>query len=62
MIKEEFKENRVFKYPEEYDLFDDDEELACKIRENKSIEKKDLGAGKVLREKFKTLDGKNLYY
>jgi hypothetical protein len=23
MIKEEFKENRVFKYPEEYDLFDD---------------------------------------
>ena len=30
MIKEEFKENRVFKYPEEYDLFDDDEDLACK--------------------------------
>jgi hypothetical protein len=30
MIKEEFKENKVFKYPEEYDLFDDDEDLACK--------------------------------
>lgn len=30
MIKEEFKQNKVFKYPEEYDLFDDDEDLACK--------------------------------
>lgn len=42
MIQEEFKENRVFKYPEEYDLFDDEEELACKVRENKSIKLKDL--------------------
>jgi hypothetical protein len=24
MIKEEFKENRVFKYPEEYDVYDDE--------------------------------------
>ena len=24
MIKEEFKENRVFKYPEEYDIYDDE--------------------------------------
>jgi hypothetical protein len=30
MIKEEFKENRVFKYPEEYEIYDDDEEIACK--------------------------------
>lgn len=37
MIKEEFKENKVFKYPEEYDLFDDEEDYACKIRENKKI-------------------------
>ena len=42
MIQEEFKENRVFKYPEEYDLFDDEEEFACKIRENKTIKQKDL--------------------
>jgi hypothetical protein len=32
LIKEEFKENRVFKYPEEYDLFDDEEEYKCKYR------------------------------
>jgi hypothetical protein len=30
MIEEEFKENRVFKYPEEYDLYDDYENRACK--------------------------------
>lgn len=24
MIKEEFKENRIFKYPEEYDIYDDE--------------------------------------
>ncbi len=31
MIKEEFKENRLFKYPEEYDLFDDEEDKLCKV-------------------------------
>ena len=42
MIEEEFKENRVFKYPEEYDMYDDEEELACKVRENKEIKVKDV--------------------
>lgn len=42
MIKEEFKENKVFKYPEEYDLFDDDLEKAFKLREAKSVKVKDL--------------------
>lgn len=37
MIKEEFRENRVFKYPEEYDLYDDEEEMKCKVRENVEI-------------------------
>jgi len=37
MIKNEFKENRVFKYPEEYDLFDDDENNACKRREIQKV-------------------------
>lgn len=31
MIKEEFKENRLFKFPEEYDVYDDEEELARKL-------------------------------
>lgn len=62
MIQEEFKENRVFKYPEEYDLYDDEEEYACKIRENKTIKKKDLGDGKNLRADFKTRDDKEKYY
>ena len=36
MIKEEFKENRVFKYPEEYDLYDDEEDRLCKYRGGKT--------------------------
>ena len=31
MIKEEFKENRVFKYPEEYEIYDDEEECKRKM-------------------------------
>lgn len=30
MIKEELKSNKVFKFPEEYDLYDDQENLLCK--------------------------------
>jgi hypothetical protein len=56
MIKEEFRQNKVFKYPEEYDQFDDEEEYACKIRENQKIKIVELGQGKHLREKFKVLD------
>lgn len=62
MIAEEFKENRVFKYPEEYDMFDDEEEIARKMRENQKIKEKDLGQGKLLRETFKAKDGQELYY
>ena len=50
MIKEEFKENRLFKYPEEYDIYDDELERAFKEREMKSIKVKDFEKGKVLRE------------
>lgn len=31
MVKEEFKENRLFKYPEEYEIYDDEEELKRKM-------------------------------
>ena len=31
MIKDEFKENRVFKYPEEYEIYDDEEEEKRKM-------------------------------
>lgn len=53
MVKEEMKDNRMFKYPEEYDLYDNDLERAFKIREAKTIKAKDLSHGKVLRETFK---------
>lgn len=57
MIKEELKDNRVFKYPEEYDLYDDQEDKLCKhMIDGKGLQVKELGAGKTLREKFKVLD------
>ena len=56
MIREEFKENRTFKYPEEYDLFDDDEDKRCKHMSEPGMKNKDLSAGKSLRENFKKLD------
>lgn len=62
MIKEELKQNRVFKYPEEYDLYDDHEDKLCKHMGEKGIQVKDLSAGKVIRDKFKTLDDQELYY
>ena len=62
MIQEEFKENRVFKYPEEYDLFDDDEDQACKAMGAGKIKVTDLSQGKLLREKFKQKDDRELYY
>ena len=62
MIKEELKDNRVFKYPEEYDLYDDQEDKLCKHMGEKEMKKVDLGKGKTLREKFKALDDKDLYY
>ena len=62
MIQEEFKQNRVFKYPEEYDLYDDEEDRLCKYRGKTGIVVKDIGAGKSLREKFKILDDQQLYY
>ena len=62
MIKEEFKENKVFKYPEEYDQFDEEEECKRKYWGKTGLETKDIGAGKELREKFKVLDDQELYY
>jgi hypothetical protein len=37
MIKEELKSNRVFKYPEEYDIYDDEEDKLCKHMGEKGI-------------------------
>ena len=62
MIKEELKDNRVFKYPEEYDLYDDQEDKLCKHMGEKEMKKEDLSKGRTLREKFKALDDKDLYY
>ena len=32
MIQEEYKETRVLRHPEEYDLFDKDDEFDCKAK------------------------------
>lgn len=52
MIKEEFKQNRVFKYPEEYDQYDDEEEYLRKYWhwDEKGLETKDFEAGKKIKE------------
>ena len=69
MIREELKDNRVFKFPEEYDLYDDQEDKLCKHMgdrvedKNKEDEEKEyFGRARALREKFKALDDKDLYY
>lgn len=38
MIKEELKSNKVFKFPEEYDLYDDTEDKLCKHMGEKGIQ------------------------
>lgn len=38
MIKDEFKENRVFKYPEEYEIYDDEEEEKRKLPKYKVLD------------------------
>lgn len=62
MIREELKFNKVFKFPEEYDLYDDNEDKLCKHMGDQGMKLPDLSAGKTLREKFKTLDDQDLYY
>ena len=63
MIKEEFKQNRIFKYPEEYDLFDDEEDVLCKVvTGEKGLRVKNSQAGNTLKERFKVLDDQELYY
>lgn len=70
MIKEELKDNRVFKYPEEYDLYDDQEDKLCKhmgdrVNKEESKEKQTselFERARALRDKFKALDDKDLYY
>lgn len=44
-------------------MFDDEEEYKCKFRgKTGGLEVKEIGAGKELLEKFKLLDGKDLFY
>lgn len=61
LIKEEFKEYKPFKYPEEYDKIDEDEEFKCKFRGKTGLETKELGEGKELLNTFKRLDENDLY-
>jgi len=62
MIREELKSNKVFRFPEEYDLYDEKEDKLCKHMGEAGIKQPDFSAGKTLREQFKTLDDKDLYY
>jgi len=43
MVKEEFKENRVFKYPEEYDVIDQGEENKRHLKHKKVFGKDMVG-------------------
>ena len=62
MIKEELKSNRVFKFPEEYDLYDEQEDKLCKHQGEKSIKQYDNKLAQTLRDKFKEIDDQKLYY
>lgn len=62
MIKEELKSNRVFKFPEEYDLYDDQEDKLCKHQGERSIRQYDNKLPQTLRDKFKEIDDQKLYY
>jgi hypothetical protein len=64
MIQEELKSNRIFKYPEEYDLYDNEEDKLCKVRPMQ-VEKEDgmpvygkKEPEQSLREKFMDEDKK----
>jgi len=64
MIKEEEKSNRLFRYPQEYDLYDEENEVKIKYQVKGGLETKELdnGKAKTMLDTFKVMDDKDLYY
>ena len=64
MVREEEKTNRLFRYPQEYDLFDAEAEAKIKCLDKGGLETKELdnGRAKTMLDAFKTLDDQELYY
>jgi len=59
MVKEEFKTNRVFRYIEEYEVYDDEEEVARKLASSKLEDARDkLRYPKSTKERLKTKKNK----
>ena len=57
MVKEEFKENQVFRYPEEYDVYREADEAPKKIPSGaRGLQKPDFAAGEAKLEGFKKTD------
>ena len=57
MVKEEFKENQVFRYPEEYDVYRNADEEPKRIKQQeKGLRKPDYAAGEAKLETFKKTD------
>jgi len=62
MIREEFKETRVFKYAPEYDAYDDNEDKVRKTFAGGEKKVKDDEKGQALLEAFKEEDRDRLAY
>lgn len=59
MVKQEFQTNQVFRYPEEYDQYNQTEEVKMKqIKKDgpPGLNKKDYDAGSMKLESFKVRD------
>ena len=57
MVREEFKENQVFRYPEEYDVYREADEAPKKIASGvRGLQRPDFSAGEAKLEGFKKTD------
>ena len=62
MIEQEFKDNRPFKRPEEYDIYDVKEENARRmVGETQEKKANPDDNYEILREKFRNVDGKHKF-
>jgi hypothetical protein len=64
MIQEEEKSNRLFRYPQEYDLYDAENEAKIKYLDKGGMETKELdnGKAKAMLDAFSNMDNQELYY
>lgn len=51
MVKEEFKTNKVFRYPEEYEVYEEDEEIKRKLKKTERVRK--LSPGQLAEKEAK---------